>query len=255
MSLLGGSRIPLVRPAAKFVPHPVVCRARGALRARGPRGPIYSAALEEMRALVEVGRSKSEREVLALVDAFCAEHGATMEMLTALKELEEADMESSGAIEVVAARLTSHLLGVLTDSGSLVVQETRERLVKDLALTSELEATMIARKAESVLQLIGRKAISPDDLHVQIPDQSAAVRILEVMMQVEDSEERLGLLNDAFDSGETREYEDDEEQEGLWTTPMVLYQAIKERLSTARGPEAEVLCELKEAILRDHMKF
>ena len=220
---------------------------------------------DHLSALVVEASSKrrDEREIHALVDAYCAEHGATIEMLTALKQLEERLGEGSAdaidAIDAVAARLTSHLLGVLTGVAagdtSLVVQETRERLVKDLALTSELEALMIARKAESVLQLIGRKAISPNDLHVRIPDQSAAVRILDVLLQAEDATARRMMLADAFDAGEDGqdEFSQDEEREGLWTTPMVLYQAIEQRLGAARGSEAEVLVDLKAAIVEDFL--
>ena len=220
---------------------------------------------DRLSALVVEASSKrrDEREIHALVDAYCAEHGATMEMLTALKQLEEQLGEGSAdtidVIDAVAARLTSHLLGVLTGVAagdtSLVVQETRERLVKDLALTSELEASMIARKAESVLQLIGRKAISPDDLHVRIPDQSAAVRILDVLLQAEDATARRMMLADAFDAGEDGqdEFSQDEEREGLWTTPMVLYQAIEQRLGAARGSEADVLVDLKAAIVEDFL--
>ncbi len=235
-------------------------------RGRGNIAPLQSSPNDELNALLgtlDAAETKTEREIQAAVDAFCAEHGATMEMLTVLKGFgEQADrrgdgegMEAVEVVEAVAARITQHLLGLAgarggEDASTSLVSE-QYRLVRDLAATSELEAAMVARKAESVLQLIGRKSISAEDLHVRIPDKSDAVRILEVLMQVEDTAARHEMLADAFDSGE---FEEDEEQEGVWTTPMALFQAIEERLSSAPdGAGTDLMRDLKDKILRDHL--
>lgn len=237
-----------------------VLKYKDAARGCGSSVAPKSSPNDELKALIDATDTKSEREIQAAVDAFCAEHGSTMEMLKILKGLgEQADLGGDGegneAIEAIATRITQHLLGLggARDAGdaSTSLYPQQDRLVRDLAVTSELEAAMIARKAESVLQVIGRKAISPEDLHICIPDKSDAVRILEVLLQEEDTAARHGMLSDAFDSGE---FEDDEEREGVWTTPMALFQAIEERLaSDPDDPGAEIMRELKGAILRDHL--
>jgi hypothetical protein len=230
------------------------------IRGRGNSTPPKSSPNDELNVLIDATETKSEREIQAAVDAFCAEHGSTMEMLKILKGLgEQADLrgdrEGTEAIEVIAARITQHLLGLggarVAEDASTSIVAQQDRLVRDLAATSELEAAMIARKAESVLQLIGRKSISSEDLHIRIPDKSDAVRILEVLMDVEDTAARHEMLADAFDRGD---FEEDEEEEGLWTTPMALYQAIEERLSSAPdGTGTECMRKLKEEILRNHL--
>jgi hypothetical protein len=214
--------------------------------------------LEDLRGLVADAEHVfqgpgSDAKIYEMVDGFCEEHSVTMDMLTALK-----DRPTSPAVEAVAARLTSHVLGVLGSSGAqdTSLAANKDRLVNEVALTSEFEAAVSARKAESVLQLIGRKTITPEDLHVniRIPETSDAVRILEVLVQVDDADTRRAMLVEAFDHGD---YEDTEEEEGLWTTPMVLFQAIEERLGcdAVAEDEASVLRALKEDILRDHLQL
>ena len=256
----GGTR-PIRRSAPTFVYSTLISTDR----IRGRRlAPLQSSPIDDLHALV-TGATETERselEIQDMVDAFCTEHGATMDMLKIMKGLGEkaddrGDCKASETIEVIAARVTQHLLGLSgarDDDGSTSLVSQQQRMARDLAVTSELEAAMIARKAESMLQLIGRKAISPEDLHVRIPDRSDAVRILEVLLSVENPKHRHEMLVDAFDSGEYEENAENEEEEGLWTTPMVLYQAIEERLSSTAGDsEADILRDLKDKILKDHL--
>jgi hypothetical protein len=210
----------------------------------------HASPLDDLLARAQV---ETEVEVPQLVDAFCEEHVVTMEMLEAVKESSLND----NVLELVASRLTSHYLGVVSDSPGLKGDSAidhKGKLAIELDLASKFEASVVARKAESVLQLIGRKTISPEDMHtsIRIPEKSDAVRILDVLMAIDDCDTRRAMLGEAFDDGE---YEDDEEEEGLWTTPMVLYQAIEERLLTAaeKNQSTEILEELKLDILKEHL--
>lgn len=160
-------------------------------------------------------------------------------------------------VECVGTQLTSYYLGY--DFGSLDTMTEQKRIEPmdkvreittgsmvpfnsiDLQLCDEqaraLEATIGIQKAESLVQLLGRKSLSADEmLDIQkIPEKSDARRILEVLVTIPDRVERKELMKEAFTPVDDTpgHVAEEEEEEALWTTPMALCQEIllwKERL-------------------------
>ena len=149
-------------------------------------------------------------------------------------------------VDRVGERLTSHYVGYdvgSLDQTSLPVNTSQLKAMPngslvpsktvDLELLEEqaraLEATIGVRKAQSIVQLLGRKALSLEEMNriQNIPEKTDAERVLEALMYIDDREERRELMQEAFipvsaDDG----VDTTEEQEAISTTPMALYQHI-----------------------------
>jgi hypothetical protein len=230
------------------------------------------------------GNKENERrmceKIAVVVDTWVEKHGpVTLQMLTAMESRNPSVRLSSNndrvypqsIIETVGGRLTAHYLGLGSSiSTTIVLQDTTEhkceevensmpcterRNMDDIIVSGEsmqllqqqamaLEATIGIRKAESIVQLLGRKRLSKEEIDrmQQIPDKNNAWRILEVLVRIEDRLERRGLLEEAFlplnDDVQSSEDVDgffEEDMEALSTTPMALYQEVRSCLrSTER---------------------
>jgi len=147
-------------------------------------------------------------------------------------------------VDKVGEMLTLHYMGYdfgSLDQGSLPAEDVNQlqstsrggKLVRslDLELLEEqaraLEATMGVRKAQSIVQLLGRKSLTLEEMsRIQnIPEKSDAERVLEALMYVDDRQERRALMQEAF-IPVSAECDYTEEQEAISTTPMALYQQI-----------------------------
>ena len=104
-----------------------------------------------------------------------------------------------------------------------------------------LEATMGAQRAQSLTEIIGRKKLMvPEEASSLFSVADAAARILEVLVQIENREERAAVLPDAFSppiksqrgaptvSSEEEEMDDDDDEgeEFLYTSPLQLLQSV-----------------------------
>lgn len=113
--------------------------------------------------------------------------------------------------------------GNLVPSKSVDLQRFEEQ-------AQALEATIGKQKAQSIVELLGRKSLSVEEMEriQSIPEKSDAERILEALLCIEDERERKELMEEAFIpvsavdmAGNTQEVE------VLSTTPMALYQVIR----------------------------
>jgi len=97
-----------------------------------------------------------------------------------------------------------------------------------------LEATMGTQRAQGLTEIIGRKemTIVPPQEAANLLAADAAGRILEVLLQIDNREDRVAVLPEAFTPprGELyqigEEEEEGDEEEELYTTPLQLLQAV-----------------------------
>lgn len=173
-------------------------------------------------------------------------------------------------VERVGARLTMHYVGC--DFGSLDEDSLRDdtnsmhvmskgNLVPsrsvDLKLLEEqaraLEATIGVRKAQSIVELLGRKTLSVEEMdRIQnIPQKRDAERVLEVLVCIEDRRERCSVMKEAFIPVSS---DDDNmgEEEAISTTPMALYQEILSWQGTyEEGTNIEIMADLPQQQVRE----
>ena len=168
-------------------------------------------------------------------------------------------------VERVGARLTMHYVGC--DFGSLDKDSLRDdtnsiqvmsqgNLVPsrsvDLKLLEEqaqaLEATIGVKKAQSIVELLGRKTLSVEEMNriQNIPQKRDAERVLEVLVCIEDRRERCSVMKEAFIPA----LEDDDnmgEEEEISTTPMALYQEILSWQGKFEdGTDIEIMADLPQ---------
>ena len=225
------------------------------------------------------GNERHMCEKLAgVVDSWVEKHGpVTLQMLTSMESKNPSLMLTSNSdhaylqniIEVIGGRLTAHYLGLGSSiSTPMALQDKNEqkhkgvensipctegRTMDEFIVSGEsmqllqqqamaLEATIGIQKAESIVQLLGRKRLSTEEMDrmQQVPDKSNAWRILEVLVQIEDRLERRDLMEEAFLplNNEVHSSEDvdgffEEDMEALSTTPMALYQEVRSCLRSA----------------------
>lgn len=136
---------------------------------------------------------------------------------------------SSHMGQLSATICTSSALGLSVEGMKLLEQQA-----------AALETTIGATRARSLLEIIGRKRPEIEGMLSQPPD--AARRILEVLVQVDDKEERIAMLADAFtppagDDVDTSEGEIEE----VFTTPLQLLAAVDLWLERGSGQTPGVL--------------
>lgn len=159
-------------------------------------------------------------------------------------ECTDANGQRDELVERVGARLTMHYVGCdfgsldedsLRDNKNTIQVMSKGNLVPsrsvDLKLLEEqaraLEATIGVQKAQSLVELLGRKTLSAEERNriKNIPQKRDAERVLEVLVCVEDRRERCSVMKEAF----IPVSEDDDnmgDEEAISTTPMALYQEI-----------------------------
>lgn len=95
-----------------------------------------------------------------------------------------------------------------------------------------LEATVGASRATALTEVLGRKIVlNSGQEMVAFGEANAAERILGVLVEVDDREERISMLQDACTppqeySDETAAAVDSQEEEEVYTTPLQLLQAV-----------------------------
>jgi hypothetical protein len=146
---------------------------------------------------------------------------ATQTNKVALKEraiLAVADASSSPALAETVLRNAA--LGLSLEGMELLEQQA-----------AALEATMGTQRAQALTEIIGRKemTIVPQEA-TNLLAADAAGRILEVLLQIDNREDRAAMLPEAFTPPKDEMYENDaeeeKEEEELYTTPLQLLQAV-----------------------------
>ncbi len=105
-----------------------------------------------------------------------------------------------------------------------------------------LEATMGTQRAQALTEVIGRKEITavPSQEASNLIAADAAGRILEVLLQIDNREDRAAMLPEAFtppgdEMYENEDQEDEKDEEELYTTPLQLLQAVDLWLQRAQS--------------------
>ncbi|KAI8104643.1 hypothetical protein M9434_003196 [Picochlorum sp. BPE23] len=231
----------------------------------GGEGPMTA-----VDTLVECLVEDRERGYRA-IDAWLEDNDVTLRVLRYIEDCVVA-CEDEGrryALDIVGERLAASLLGLSTclDEGEVQrgEEEMSERaslegqseegvdegssvakggVASELQLSTQgmqllqqqavaLEATIGIRKAESIVQILGRKRVTDNDMKtVVIPEKGDAWRILEVLVQVQDRVERRDMLHEAFVPIDETEDEEYGEEEALSTTPFALLQIVQTCLAS-----------------------
>eukprot|EP00890_Picochlorum_soloecismus_P005990 jgi/Picsp_1/6392/NSC_03740-R1_---NA--- len=125
------------------------------------------------------------------------------------------------------------------------------------------EATIGIRKAETILQLLGRTSVS-EGAPLHFVEKDVSRRILEVLVQVQDKTQRRVLLAEALVPATEDESEVDDSEEALSTTPFVLLQEVERCLKSPKQLEnleqdtllqssieslAEILSDIKAGLM------
>lgn len=231
----------------------------------GGEGPMT--AVETLVERIVEDRERGYRAI----DVWLEDNDVTLRVLQYIEDCVVA-CEDEGrryALDIVGERLTASLLGLSTCLDMGEVQRGEEEMIERASLKGEsgegvgdgssvakggvaselqlsmqgmellqqqavaLEATIGIRKAESIVQILGRKRVSDDDMKtVAIPEKGDAWRILEVLVQVPDRVERRDMLHEAFVPIDETEDEEYGEEEALSTTPFALLQIVQACLAS-----------------------
>lgn len=142
----------------------------------------------------------------------------------------------------VAIKATGSMVAAGASSSPALAEAVRHNAALGLSLegmelleqqASALEATMGTQRAQALTEIIGRKemTIVPPRETSNPLAADAAGRILEVLLQIDNREDRSAMLPEAFtpprdEVYENQEEEEENEQEELYTTPLQLLQAV-----------------------------
>lgn len=231
------------------------------------------AGVESLVELVVVNNNDVEQAYRA-IDGWLEDHEVTLRGLQYIEDCVvacEDDEERRVALNWIGERLAASLLGLPShgvgevqqrgDEGDVFVDNVNiggndcssvaEGVASELQLSMQgmqllqqqavaLEATIGIRKAESIVQILGRKRMSDGMKKVAIPEKGDAWRILEVLVQVQDRVERRDMLHEAFVPIDETEDEEYGEEEALSTTPFTLLQIVQTCLASQE--ELDTLC-------------